>query len=312
MSNWFSAYWFSFFLVVGSAVTGLICLFDRLFLAKRRTTSTFAAECLEHANSAQAANVVESSVCESRKPWIVRTSAELFPVITLVLVVRSFLFEPFQIPSGSMMPTLLSGDFILVKKFAYGVREPLGNRVVFETQKPKRGDIAVFRFPLDWRVHYIKRVVGLPGDRVVYQDKKLWVEPACEKDGCEPLQRVPRTYIEQSSYKDQGRALDWYSEDLDGHQHALLINPFKPDYSDRFWQMPDLDVGEWVVPEGHYFVMGDNRDNSADSRFWGFVPDDKLVGEAVGVWASFEFNWSNPLFSWVPSKIRFERIGGIQ
>jgi len=183
---------------------------------------------------------------------------------------RSFLIEPFRIPSGSMMPTLLVGDFILVNKYKYGIRLPVLNKKVYELGEPERGDVVVFRFPKDPSVDYIKRVVGVPGDRVVYRDKTLLVNG-------EKIAQIPQgTYIGMGSGLSMSGA-DLRREDLTGVKHDILVVPKIRGVSS--------DV---VVPEGHYFVMGDNRDNSNDSRYWGFVPEGNLVGKAFMIWMNWD------------------------
>lgn len=203
---------------------------------------------------------------------LVDYSRSFFPVLLFVLVVRSFLFEPFRIPSGSMMPTLLQGDFIFVQKFAYGLRLPVTETKIVETGSPERGDVIVFRLPSDPRINYIKRVIGLPGDTIVYDRHRLVING----------ELVP---LENSEHPYEPR----FTESLGDRGHEILINdPHLPKGS-----------GTYVVPAGHYFVMGDNRDNSRDSRFIGSVPEANLVGEAVRIWMHLE------LGKWP----RWERIG---
>ncbi|HZW59497.1 MAG TPA: signal peptidase I [Woeseiaceae bacterium] len=207
---------------------------------------------------------------------LVEYARSFFPVLLLVLVIRSFIFEPFRIPSGSMMPTLLQGDYIFVKKYAYGLRLPVLETKVVETGEPRRGDVAVFRLPSDPSINYIKRVVGLPGDRIVYRDHRLTIngeEVALAPDSEEPLLANMPRYVEQ----------------LDEHRHDILIaNPYS-----------NATDGVYTVPEGHYFMMGDNRDNSRDSRYIGAIPESYLVGEAVLIWMHMDG------LAWP----RWERIG---
>ena len=192
---------------------------------------------------------------------LVEYSQSFFPVLLFVLVIRSFVFEPFRIPSGSIAPTLLQGDFIFVKKYAYGLRLPVTETKIFETSSPERGDVVVFRLPRDPGTNYIKRVVGLPGDRIVYSQQRLFIngKAIAVNPPIDPSQRGEQVY----------------EEELFQRRHQIKI---------RFPESPRS--GEYVVPEGHYFMMGDNRDNSQDSRFEsvGFIPESHLVGEAVRVW----------------------------
>ena len=201
-------------------------------------------------------------------------SRSFFPVLLFVLIIRSFVFEPFRIPSGSMMPTLLQGDFIFVQKFAYGLRMPVTETKILETGEPKRGDVVVFRLPSDPSINYIKRVVGLPGDEIVYERHRLIING-------ETIQ----LHKDAEASHDDPR----FNEILGEREHDILIR--NPAYSVR--------DGVYRVPEGHYFVMGDNRDNSKDSRFIGAIPETHLVGEAVRIWMHMDgIKWP-----------RWERVG---
>jgi signal peptidase I len=209
----------------------------------------------------------------------------MFPVILVVFLLRSFLVEPFKIPSGSMIPTLLVGDFIAVNKFAYGIRLPVINKKIVELNSPQRGDVVVFRFPPDPSIDYIKRVIGLPGDTLVYRNKKLII------NGQEISQDKVDDYLDRDKLYYTPR----FREVLGNVEHQVLIDPAAPGFISQVERFPHLDNCNYnsegvscVVPAGHYFVMGDNRDNSRDSRFWGFVPDENLVGRAFFVW--FHFN----------------------
>ncbi|WP_409420884.1 signal peptidase I [Pseudaeromonas sp. ZJS20] len=313
---------FSLILVAVTALTGLVWLLDHLWLQKARLAKVARAE--RAAGNALDAATIDKLTAE---PAWIEQSKGIFPVIAAVLVLRSFVYEPFQIPSGSMMPTLLIGDFILVEKFAYGIKEPIENHTLIPTGHPKRGDIVVFKYPEDPRVDYIKRVVGLPGDKVVYTaDKQLLIEPACPsgKD-CAPLATVEHSFLEQGSFSQtvNGGNLGQvtlpmvrFSEHLGAVDHQILQTPAITEEAKQpaYHREDGLPVGQWVVPEGHYFVMGDNRDNSADSRFWGFVPERNLMGRAVAIWMSFEFDRAPDswLPGWVPTGVRFDRIGSIQ
>jgi signal peptidase I len=205
---------------------------------------------------------------------LVEYSRSFFPVLLFVLIIRSFVFEPFRIPSGSMMPTLEQGDFIFVKKYSYGLRLPVTETKILDTGEPERGDVIVFRLPQDPSINYIKRVVGLPGDKVVYARHRLMINGKAVS--LEPDPKATRTdprFIEQ----------------LGDHRHDILISS-----ADNI-----LRDGTYEVPQGHYFVMGDNRDNSRDSRYIGFIPEANLVGKAVRIWMNMDG------LSWP----RWERIG---
>ncbi|RUO80594.1 signal peptidase I [Idiomarina tyrosinivorans] len=251
------------------------------------------------------------------QPWVNEFSQSVFPVLFVVLVLRSFLYEPFRIPSGSMMPTLLEGDFILVEKYAYGIKDPLVQSKLIDTGSPQRGDIAVFKYPLDPSVDYIKRIIGLPGDRIIYRNKTLYVQPACDQQAqqeCPKMQVIASQPTEGKQYFTGASALDTYQEQLFGVSHKILKDPRVAPRIPYYFNQPGTQQDEWIVPEGHYFAMGDNRDNSVDSRYWGFVPDENLVGQAVFIWMSFDMDRdaSSWLPQWVPTGIRWSRLGGVQ
>lgn len=205
---------------------------------------------------------------ESQMPLLVEYAASFFPVLLIVLVLRSFIFEPFRIPSGSMVPTLLVGDFILVNKFSYGVRLPVIHKKILPVGSPETGDVAVFRFPDNPKLDYIKRVVGTPGDTVEYREKKFFVNG--EEIVISGETRYEKVNTETSYPNEIFR-----TETLGEVEHNILVNPAAP---------AAFTAGTWKVPDGHYFMVGDNRDHSNDSRFWGFVPEANLVGKAFMIW----------------------------
>lgn len=293
---------FSLILVIVTLVTGVVWVLEKLVFAKKRQAKL--AEVEAQTNGLDAA-VVEKV---KTQPWWVENSVSIFPVIAAVLVLRSFIYEPFQIPSGSMMPTLLVGDFILVEKYAYGLKDPVWRTQLVETGKPERGDIVVFKYPPQPNIDYIKRVVGLPGDTVRYNSKKEICIQSAGESSCQP---VKLSNVEESQFIQNGIPLIQLDEKLGEVGHQILVNPLRRDRVELY--QPRNGVNEWVVPEGQYFVMGDNRDNSADSRYWGFVPEANLVGKAVAIWISFEFerDADSVLPSWIPTGVRFNRIGGI-
>ncbi|AEY00682.1 signal peptidase I [Oceanimonas sp. GK1] len=299
---------FALILVLVTLVTGIIWACDKWIWAPQRGRRLAEAQ-QSHGNKVDAAALAKAAAT----PGWIEQARSIFPVIAAVLVLRSFIYEPFQIPSGSMMPTLLVGDFILVEKFSYGLKEPVTNTTLIPTGKPERGDIAVFKYPENPRIDYIKRVVGLPGDHIVYRDKQLYIKPACDGNDCPGYAPVPLTFAQSGEFTQMGIPLARYREALTERAHDVLQNPLLPDRVSMYHRQPGTALNEWVVPEGHYFTLGDNRDNSTDSRFWGFVPEGNLVGRAVAIWISFEFdrNADSWLPSWVPSDVRFSRIGAI-
>jgi len=243
-------------------VTGAIWLFDALVLARRRRLAVARAD--DGADP-------EASTSAPQPPKVVEYARSFFPVFLIVLALRSFVVEPFRIPSNSMMPTLLTGDFILVNKFVYGIRLPVSEHKIIELSAPERGDVVVFRYPEDPSTPFIKRVVGLPGEEIAYTGKTLYV------DGKPAGQETVDTYVGRWSGKSMTGA-SLRIEDLGAVEHRILVQPGYPSAETRL-----------VVPEGHYFVLGDNRDNSRDSRYWGTVPDELLIGKAFTIWMHWDW-----------------------
>jgi signal peptidase I len=217
---------------------------------------------------------------------LVEYSKAFFPILLIVLVLRSFVAEPFKIPSGSMLPTLRVGDFILVNKFTYGLRLPVVNTKVVALGAPERGDVVVFKYPEDPRLDFIKRVIGLPGDRISYRNKQLFIND--ELVAVEPV----ASYVERSSRRGLGYMQE-FAEQLPGAEHRILLD------GDR----GSADA-EYRVPDGHYFVMGDNRDDSRDSRVWGYLPEKNLVGKAFFIWMHWDIGGDGLDFSRIGDRIR--------
>ncbi|MCC5856417.1 MAG: signal peptidase I [Idiomarina sp.] len=304
-----TTFYFSLLLVLATVFTGVVWLVDHfLFKPKREAAVKKISEKTGRELTEEEANRLapESSLVEF--------SRSAFPLIVFILILRSFIYEPFRIPSGSMLPTLLVGDFILVEKFRYGLRDPIFRHEFYRTGRPQHGEIAVFKYPLEPDIDYIKRVVGLPGDRIIYQDKTLYIERACAPE-CRGAnaEEVVKTFVNDSDFFYGRVALNRYEETLGERTYNTLINPTTASQMSGYYNQAGTRVGEWIVPEGHYFVVGDNRDNSRDSRYWGFVQEDLLVGRAVFVWLSLEFERSpdSLLPGWIPSRVRFERLGGL-
>jgi signal peptidase I len=305
------AVYFSLFLVILTVITGIVWLADKFYLAPQRQLKLANAQsqCEEELSEEAAAKI-------SAPSSLVDTSVQIFPVIAFVLILRSFLYEPFQIPSGSMMPTLLDGDFILVNKFNYGLRDPVARNKFVDIGLPERGDGVVFKYPLEPKIDYIKRVIGLPGDRVIYRNKSLYIKPVCQPDvdKCPDYQQVVQDFKNKGEYTDGGYDMSRYTSKMPNKTHDILINHQSVSRTQHFFKQSGTQRDEFVVPQGHYFVMGDNRDNSLDGRFWGFVPEENLVGEAVAIWMSFDFERGSDglLPSWIPTGVRFSRLGGIE
>ncbi len=250
---------FSLILFVCLVVTGLISLIYRIVVEGRSATA-----------SVQGGVVAESSANVSTQPVLVEYARALFPVILIVFVLRSFIVEPFRIPSGSMLPSLHIGDFILVNKFTYGIRLPVVHKKISDISQPERGDVMVFRFPNDPKLNFIKRVVGLPGDKLGYKGKRLYING-------ELAPTVADGEFEFEHARMRGRSASQLIETIDGSGHTILIDD----------KVATRDI-EVEVPEGHYFVMGDNRDHSNDSRYWRFVPEENVVGKAFFIWFSWK------------------------
>ncbi|MEH6437781.1 signal peptidase I [Massilia sp. DD77] len=300
---------FALILFVAMVITGIIWCLDVFYLAKQRRRKADAALAEYDARTAKlvadgikvdsngSRHAIEQGIL--RQPTWIEYSGSFFPVIALVFVLRSFLWEPFKIPSSSMVPTLLVGDFILVNKYTYGIRLPIINKKIIQINDPQRGDVMVFKYPKDMSQDYIKRVVGVPGDKITYENKRLTVNG-------KPVEYTP---------------LDDYLDDQHPVYHKQLVEKLPGKDGETAHRIlntenrPTLDLGNvenfphraacdysydkftCIVPEGNYLMLGDNRDNSQDSRYWGFVPDKNIVGKAIVVW----MNFSQP-----------SRVGGIR
>jgi len=284
---------FAFLLFMASAVTGVYWLAELFYFLPARQS---AARQLQEADDKRRADLqskgiarVDGDMAQATEtilaqPWWLDWTAGLFPVIISVFFLRSFIVEPFKIPSGSMIPTLLVGDLILVNKFHYGLRLPVLNTKITEGDKPQRGDVMVFRYPPKPSLDYIKRVVGVPGDTVAYLNKRLTING----------QAVPTESVPEFFDEDAMRYFNQYEEKLGSQTHRLLNDAQRPAFVPGAEKFPGYENCDYTVegvtckvPEGHYFMMGDNRDNSMDSRYWGFVPEKNIVGKAFFVWMNF-------------------------
>ncbi len=284
---------FALLLFLATVVTGIYWLAERFYFLPQRHKAADALEAQAQQRRADLGKMgitqVDGDVDEAKRrlimqPWWLDWTAGLFPVIVVVFLLRSFLFEPFKIPSGSMIPTLLVGDLILVNKYTYGVRLPVINHKVTDGNSPQRGDVMVFRFPPKPSLDYIKRVVGVPGDEVAYLNKRLTING----------KPIPTTALPEFFDEDAMRYFPQFSEALNDMPHRILNDPARPAMVAGAEEFPfrqncrySVEGVVCKVPAGHYFVMGDNRDNSLDSRYWGFVPDRNIVGKAFFVWMNF-------------------------
>ncbi|HOV18392.1 signal peptidase I [Ottowia sp.] len=285
---------FALLLLLATVVTGIYWLADRfIFLPRRRAAAQAAQDQLQRRRTELAAQGItqvdqaDAKLTTDRllaQPWWLDWTAGLFPVILIVFLLRSFVFEPFKIPSGSMIPTLLIGDLILVNKFTYGLRLPVANTRLTEGHAVQRGDVVVFRYPPKPSVDYIKRVIGLPGDEVSYLNKRLTI------NGKEVPQTAVSDFFDESTmeyFKQFNEQLGDVRHDIivDTRRAAFIGNPDAFPYRDNCRY--SIEGVTCKVPEGQYFMMGDNRDNSLDSRYWGFVPEGNIIGRAFFVWMNF-------------------------
>jgi len=308
------AVYFSIILVAITVLTGIVWFADKFYLAPQRKLKAIAAQ--EAAKEQSGVELNADTMETLMEPSVlVDTSVQIFPVIAFVLILRSFLYEPFQIPSGSMMPTLLDGDFILVNKFNYGLKDPVARNKFIEIGLPERGDAVVFKYPRDPRIDYIKRVIGLPGDRVIYRNKSLYIKAVCKASDakCPEFVQVVNNFESKYEGPDAEKGLNQFEAVMLDKTHNILTDQYSMPRTGHYFQQAGTAPDEFLVPAGHYFVMGDNRDNSLDGRFWGFVPEENLVGQAVAIWMSFDFERGEDSFlpTWVPTNIRFDRIGAI-
>ena len=285
---------FALLLLLATVVTGIYWLADRfVFMPRRRAAAQAAQDQLERRRAELAAQGItqvdqaDAKATTERllaQPWWLDWTAGLFPVILVVFLLRSFVFEPFKIPSGSMIPTLLVGDLILVNKFTYGLRLPVANTRLTEGQAVQRGDVVVFRYPPKPSVDYIKRVIGLPGDEVSYLNKRLTING----------KEVPETALTDFFDESTMEYFKQFDEQLGERHHKIIIDQRRAAFIGNPDAFPYRDNCRYSiegvtckVPEGHYFMMGDNRDNSLDSRYWGFVPEGNIIGRAFFVWMNF-------------------------
>jgi signal peptidase I len=283
---------FSLVLVLATGLAFVLWLVDRLWFASGRKQTELQLQASypgwQQAGSEQARQYEQAVHHQARQPAVFEYASSFLPVLAIVLVLRSFLVEPFQIPSASMVPTLEVGDFILVNKFAYGLRLPVAGTKVVDIGEPQRGDVMVF-FPPDDKRYFIKRVIGLPGDRIAIRNKQLTING----------ENAEQTLLAELPAGNPSYQL--LEEQLADARHAVKLELYKP--RGRTPLGYDPDNLELTVKPGHYFMMGDNRDNSSDSRFWGQVPEENVVGKAFAIW----MHWDS--FFSIPS---FKRVGRIE
>lgn len=313
------AYILNIFLLISTFITGIFWMF---YYIKNRKHDYINKTAIKDNTLDQ-----EQRMKSYDQKYFFKSLASFFPIFLTIFTIRSFIYEPFQIPSGSMMPTLLIGDFIIVEKFSYGIKEPITHKTLINTGHPQRGDIVVFRHPHDYNTNYIKRIIGMPGDRIIYDIHKKHIHVCInyvhQKNCREKLiihyskpqlsNFFQKIYLrDDNMYSIESKKIydllyyDIVEENINTMKHnILLLNNIKNPQQDYFQQenMPKLT---WLVPKNKYFMMGDNRDNSLDSRYWGFVPEENLVGKAIKIWMSFDKNENE----W-PTGIRINRIGNI-
>jgi signal peptidase I len=284
---------FALLLFMATLVTGVYWLAERFYFLPKRQLAAAALEANDIRRREELGKMgisqVDGNIAEAKarllmQPWWLDWTAGLFPVIIAVFFLRSFLFEPFKIPSGSMVPTLQVGDLILVNKFTYGLRLPVLNTKIAQGNTPQRGDVMVFRYPPKPSLDYIKRVVGVPGDEVAYLNKRLTING----------QSLTTTPVPEFFDEEHMRYFKQFEEDMGTKKHRLLNDDDRPafvpgaeNFAGRENCSYTVEGVTCKVPEGHYFMMGDNRDNSLDSRYWGFVPEKNIVGKAFFVWMNF-------------------------
>lgn len=287
--NW--AKWFSWSshvdlattLVVLMVVSGLIWFYDKIYLAPQRA----------RARTKLSVNVSKGGQFDAEHiPLWVDLARSLFPVFLIVLILRSFLVEPFRIPSGSMMPTLLIGDFILVNKFSYGLHLPVTNQKIIDFGRPQRGDVVVFRYPEDPSIPYIKRVIGLPGDHISYQNehKVVYINGNPVAQEMLGIFQGMGSGSGETGAEKRIETLPRVGTPPETVDHEILVKPGRLTQGAEF--------NDLTLPEGHYFVLGDNRDNSRDSRYWGTVPEENLIGKAFFIWMNFDFANANGRVNW--------------
>ena len=284
---------FALLLFLATAVTGIFWLAERFYFlpTRQKAAALLEGESVQRQQALALKGITEfdndTAPARARilaQPWWLDWTAGLFPVILAVFLLRSFLFEPFKIPSGSMIPTLLVGDLILVNKFHYGLRLPVLNTKLTDGTPPQRGDVMVFRYPPKPSLDYIKRVVGVPGDEVAYLNKRLTING----------QAMPTAAVPEFFDEDVMRYFKQFEETFGDRRHRVLNDDDRPAFVPGVDAFPFKENCQYTVegvvckvPPGHYFMMGDNRDNSLDSRYWGFVPDKNIVGKAFFVWMNF-------------------------
>ncbi|HMI76987.1 MAG TPA: signal peptidase I [Buchnera sp. (in: enterobacteria)] len=274
----------------------------------------------------------DNSYFHIKKIQLTKFIASFFPVLIIVFLIRAFFYEPFQIPSESMMPTLLTGDFILVKKYAYTIKDPILHYTIMNLSSPQRGDVIVFKYPNDIHLNYIKRIIGLPGDKIIYNpfNKILTIDMNCQKtknfeNNISVIHKnfIPQNIMCNFQYSSKNKKIVYYTdskekqsyplnfkvfqENINGIKFNILLSNTVNDDINCYYQQIGQKKGTWIVPENKYFVMGDNRDNSLDSRYWGFVPIDNIVGKANYIWMSF-----NKKHNEWPIELRLNRIGKIR
>lgn len=279
---------------------GVVYLAEKFYFKPQRANIINQISVVGHPLSDEDLNII------NKTGFWVNTANSWFPLIFFIFIFRAFFWESFQIPSGSMTPTLYKGDYVLVNKHSYGLKNPFTGLGFVDFEEPKRGDPIVFQYPLDPALVYIKRVIGLPGERIAYKDKVIKVFTQ-EKEFVSTSKSAGIYYDKVS-----GADLEYFIESLDDASYQIAIDHSAKDDTGRYHNEGGVQIEEFVIPDDYYFVLGDNRDNSLDSRYWGLVHKEAIKGKAQSIWLSFEFDGIEGFPAWIPSGVSFKRIGWIK
>ncbi|WP_343128350.1 signal peptidase I [Buchnera aphidicola (Takecallis taiwana)] len=312
-------------LSISVVFTGLLWFYEKIYNFKKKK------QIFQENIQVQKKNYILNNNKKYKHGCTFKNIKSLFPILLLIFIVRCFLYEPFYIPSESMMPTLLPGDYIIVKKYFYGIKNPITNNLIVQYHKPKRGDIIVFKDPKNSRQNFVKRIIGLPGDKVIYdsmnkiitiyanyktmqnKDKISFRQYVFEKYNTNSAienKKMQETVSDVEKLNNHGNILHYncmiYKEVLDHYKYNIFISHANKNVPQTYFHQFEQPTGTWIIPPKNYFVLGDNRDNSCDSRYWGFVPENKIIGKVDYIWMSLEKQEGK----W-PTDVNLHRIGKI-